>query len=54
MDQGKQSYHPKKERVTRTHLYSLLFYDPDKLSDKNKGILYKLMEAPKARELYSC
>ena len=51
--QENQSYHPKKDRITRKQLYSLLFWDPSKLSEKSKDILSKLMEEPKLRKLYT-
>ena len=48
-----QGNHFKKERISRKQLYILLFWNPDKLSKKNKEILPKLMGNPNLRKIYA-
>ncbi|HZX21433.1 MAG TPA: ISL3 family transposase [Clostridia bacterium] len=48
-----QSCHSGEERISRKQLYSLLFWDPDKLPEKDKGILSKLIENPELVKIYT-
>ena len=50
---SRQGNHSKKNRITRKQLYTLLFWDPAKLSKENKDILSKLMKNPNLRETYA-
>ena len=48
-----QGCHSGEERISRKQLYSLLFWDPDKLPEKDKGILSKLIENPELVKIYT-